>query len=184
MRFPQLLPALVLVAAGAVGACTLPPIQTPELSFTAPYSTFVPSAASAIPVPLPGLPPFSDVKLPRTNIPVPPEAKTVSLASALLNLRLKNTGPIPMTIQLFLAAEGSDPYAQPPLGGAEGLINLPRGGVEVTKTLAIDVALLRQSSLELGCMMGSPGTNEPVQFKPDDAVIVGHSVKVQIKVGG
>lgn len=181
--FQTRLVAAVAVAA-ALGACTLPPIQTPELSFTIPYSTFVPNAAQALPVPLPGLPAFSDVKVPKTNIPVPAEAKTVSLATAVLNLKLRNTGPVPMNIQLFLSGEGTNPYEQPPLGGAEGMIALPRGGVEVTKSLPIDVALLRQPSLELGCMMGSPGTSDPVQFKADDAIIVNQSVKVQIKVGG
>lgn len=173
---------LTLASFGLAG-CALPPIQTPELTFTVPYSTFVPQAATALPLPLPLLPPFSDVKIPKTNLPVPAEAKTVALASAVLNLKLKNTGPVPMNIQLFLSGEGTDPYAGPPLGGAEGLIALPRGGVEVTKALPIDVALLRQPSLELGCLMGSPGTQDPVQFKADDAVLVSHSVKVQIKLG-
>jgi hypothetical protein len=176
--------ALPFVAAGLLAACTLPPYTTPEQSFSVKYSMFVPNFAQGVPVPL--LPAFDDKTAPSSTVPVPKEAKTFNIASLELNLRMSNTGPVPLRIKIFLdkaALSDSDLYAKPPLGGNPGgTIDLPRGGQEVVKTFPIDTTLLKEDQLRLGYSFGSPGTNESVTFKDTDQVNVAYSIKAVAKL--
>jgi hypothetical protein len=176
--------ALPFVAAGLLAACTLPPYTTPEQSFSVKYSMFVPSFTQGIPLPT-GLPAFADKPAPSSTVPIPKEAKTFKLAALELNLKMKNTGPVPLRIKIFLdrnSVSESELYATAPLGGAEGQIDLPRGGTEITKAFPIDVALLQEESLRLGYTFGSPGTQETVTFKDSDQVNVAYSIKATAKL--
>lgn len=172
-------PLVALVAVATLAACTLPPITTPETSFTVKYETFIPSMQSNVSLPL--FPAVPEVAVPASTIPVPKEAKSVKLETVMLNLKLKNTGPLPLKLKIYLSNATEDPYTKAPLGDATGL-DLPKGGLEVTKTFPLDVALLQAESLKLGIRVSSPGVNEPVTFKPEDAITVTQSVKVTAKL--
>jgi hypothetical protein len=123
--------ALPFVAAGLLAACSLPPYTTPEQTFSVKYSMFVPNFANGVPIPV-GLPGFDDKTAPSSTVPVPKEAKSFKLASLELNLKLNNTGPVPLRIKIFLdraSLSDADLYAKAPLGGNPGgTIDLPRGG--------------------------------------------------------
>ena len=173
--------AIALAAAATLASCGLPPITTSEQSITIKYDTFIPTGVPIIT----GFPAFSDQKAPATTIPLPAEARTVKLNSVILNLKMRNTGPIPLRIKLYLSREAVDPYSVPPLGGEQSQIDLPAKapeGTEVTKNFPVDVTLLQEQNLKLGYTFGSPGTSEPVQFSDADAVYVRHSVTVQPKL--
>lgn len=176
--------AAALALGASLASCGLPPITTTEQSLTIKYSNFVPGFANGVPL-ITGLPGFADKSAPPTTIPLPGEARTVKLNSVALNLKLRNSGPIPLRIKLFLSREAVDPYTTEALGGTDALIELPRGmaeGVEVRKTFPIDPSLLQEQNLKLGYTFGSPGTNESVTFTDADAVTVKHSVTVQAKL--
>jgi hypothetical protein len=177
--------ALPFVAAGLLAACSLPPYTTPEQTFSVKYSMFVPNFANGVPIPV-GLPGFDDKTAPSSTVPVPKEAKSFKLASLELNLKLNNTGPVPLRIKIFLdraSLSDADLYAKAPLGGNPGgTIDLPRGGTEVQKTFPIDVALLQEDNLRLGYSFGSPGTTESVTFKDTDQVNVTYSIKAVAKL--
>ena len=130
--------ATALALGASLASCGLPPITTTEQSLTIKHSNFVPNFANGVPL-ITGLPGFADKSAPPTTIPLPGEARTVKLNSVALNLKLRNSGPIPLRIKLFLSREAVDPYTTEALGGTEALIELPRGmaeGVEVRKTFA------------------------------------------------
>lgn len=183
MRVPACVrPALALFGVSlALAACGLPPINTPEQSFAIPYKTFVPALATGIPL-LTGLPEFADQKAPPVTFPLPKEAKSFKLETVVLNLKFYNTGPLPLRIKLFLSTSAEDPFAKPPLGGDQALIDLPRGGETISRSFPIDVALMQADNLKLGYTFGSPGTKESVTFKDMDEVKVTHSIKVQAKL--
>jgi hypothetical protein len=164
-----------------LASCGLPPITTSEQSITIKYDTFIPKGVPVIT----GFPAFSDQKGPASTIPVPGEARAIKLNTVVLNLKMRNTGPIPLRIKLFLSGESTDPYTVAPLGGDQATIDLPARAAEnaeVVKNFAIDPALLQQSALKLGYTFGSPGTSESVTFTDNDAVYVRHSVTVQPKL--
>jgi hypothetical protein len=173
------------LAALVLAGCNLPPYTTPEQSFAVKYSMFVPDIAQGVPL-LTGLPGFADKTAPSSTVPVPKEAKTLKLASLDLNLRMRNTGPLPLRIKLFLGREAltdKELYATSPLGGDQGTIDLPRGGnSDVNKVFPIDVGLLQEQNLKLGYSFGSPGTQDSVTFKDTDQVDIGYSIKAIAKL--
>jgi hypothetical protein len=169
-----------LVTTASLFACTLPPVQTPEQSFTVKYSQFIPSAMYG--VPLPTVPAIDPQKAPVSTVPVPAEAHTVKLASVILNLKLQNNGPIPLQVKIFLSGESTDPYSQPALGGDQAQIDLPAKGPEVSKSFPIDTALLQQQNLKLGFTFGSPGAPGPITFQDSDSVVAKESTTIQVKV--
>ncbi|MDB5096024.1 MAG: hypothetical protein JWM80_445 [Cyanobacteria bacterium RYN_339] len=175
---------LPIVAASLLAACTLPPYTTPEQSFSVKYAMFVPSFTQGVPVPL--LPAFDDKAAPSSTVPIPKEAKTFKLAALELNLKMKNTGPVPLRIKIFLdrsSVSETDLYAKPPLGGNPGgTIDLPRGGTEVVKVFPIDTTLLQEENLRLGYTFGSPGTTQSVTFQDSDQVNVAYSIKATAKL--
>lgn len=176
--------AAALVAAATVASCGLPPITTSEQSITIKYSNFVPGFANGLPL-VTGLPAFADQKADPSTIPLPAEAHTIKLTSVMLNLKMRNTGPLPLRIKLYLSKDGVDPYTTPALGGDQAQIDLPAHAAEgqnVTKNFAIDPALLQENQLKLGYTFGSPGTSQTVTFTDADAVYVGYSVTVQPKL--
>lgn len=184
MTHRKLIGAVALTAAATLASCGLPPITTSEQSITIPYNGFVPSITYGVPL-VTGLPAFQDRQAGPTTIPLPGEARAVKLNSVNLNLKMRNTGPIPLRIKLFLSREGVDPYTTPALGGDQAQIDLDRNmtdGQFVTKTFSIDPALLQEQSIKLGYTFGSPGTSESVTFTADDKVEVRHSVTVQPKL--
>ena len=169
------------VAVTSLASCGLPPITTSEQSITIKYDTFIPKGVPIIT----GFPAFADQKGPASTIPIPGEARAVKLNSVVLNLKMRNSGPIPLSIKLYLSPESTDPYTVAPLGGDQASIELPAHaaeGADVVKNFAIDPALLQQTSLKLGYTFGSPGTSEAVKFTDSDAVYVRHSVTVQPKL--
>lgn len=176
---PVALAALLSVSAVSAG-CTVP-YTTPEQNLSVPYSTFVPKAANGVPL-VTGLPAFADQPAPPVSFPVPAEAKKFNLQTVSLNLRVTNTGPLPLRITLFLAEHPNDPYASAPLGGAEGTLTIPRGGGTVEKAFPVDPALLKGDQLRLGYKFGSDGTNESVTFKETDRVDVNYKVSVTAKI--
>lgn len=173
------------LAAATLAACNLPPYTTPEQTFAVKYKMFVPEVAQGIPL-VTGLPGFEDRTAPSSTVPVPKEAKTLKLASLELNLRMRNTGPLPLRIKLFLGREAltdTELYKQAPLGADQGQIDLPRGGnSDVVKVFPIDTALLQEQNLKLGYSFGSPGTQDSVTFKDTDQVDVGYSIKAVAKL--
>ena len=179
--FTRLFAGAVALAAGAgLASCGLPPITTGEQSFTIPYSMFVPSFARGLPVPIPA---FPGAKAPATTLPLPGEARTVRFSSVNLNLKLRNTGPLPLSIKLYLSPDGVDPYTTAPLGGDQPVIELPAKGTEdVSRSFSIDPALLQSPQLKLGYTFSSPGSGGLVTFTEDDAVLVRHSVTLQPKL--
>lgn len=164
----------------ATAACSVP-VTTPEQSFSVPYSTFVPNLANGVPIPT-GLPAFQDQPAPPVSFPVPAEAKKVKLETVTLHVRMKNTGPLPLRITLYLAQHPNDPYATPALGGAEGTLEVPRGGGQAEKAFPIDPALLAGDQLRLGYKFGSPGTQESVTFTENDKVEVTYKVSVNARL--
>lgn len=176
-----LVASLAVVAAAGFAGCALPPVNTPDQTITVKYSMFVPPVAQGVPLPT-GLPGFNDRSAPPTTVPVPKEAKTFKLASLVLNLKAKNTGPIPLQVKLYLSPDSVDPYTTAPLGGDNPVIELPRGGAETSKSFPIDVSLLAGDALKLGYTFSSPGTNETVTFQESDAVTVTYSLAAQAKL--
>lgn len=170
--------ALVIGASATFAGCSLPPVTTSEQSITIPYDTIVPAGLTS-PIGLPG---FSDRQAPASTFPVPGEARNVKLSSVNLNLKMQNTGPVPLRIKLYLAPPGADVYASAPLGGDQAQIDLPANGGTATKVFPIDPALLQNEKLQLGYTFGSPGTSEPVTFTGDDKVVVTHSVTAAVKL--
>lgn len=177
---PWLVPPVA--AAALVASCTLPPYTVNGTPFTVKYSMFVPQFADGVPLPT-GLPGFADRQAPPTTIDVPQEAKTFKIASLDLNLTMSNTGPIPLRIKIFLGRTTEpDIYKTAPLGGDQAELDLPRGGATVQKTFSIDPALLQEQKLTLGYTFGSPGTQDPVTFKADDAVNINYSLRASVKL--
>ena len=176
----RLMTCLLGAAVLATAACSVP-ITTPEQTLTVPYSTFVPNIANGVPL-VTGLPPFADQAAPAVNFPTPAEAKKVKLESVMLHLRMRNTGPLPLRVTLYLTKHPDDPYATPPLGGAEGTLEVPGGGGQAEKAFPLDPALLQNEQLRLGYKFGSPGTTESVTFKDTDKVEVSYKVSVAAKL--
>jgi hypothetical protein len=173
--------AAALVAVASLASCGLPPITTAEQSITIKYDTFIPKGVPIIT----GFPAFADQKAPASTIPLPGEARSIKLNSVILNLKMRNSGPIPLRIKLFLSKSSVDPYSTPALGGDQAQIDLPARaaeGQDTSKNFPIDPALLQEPELKLGYTFGSPGTSEPVTFQDSDAVYVRHSVTVQPKL--
>ena len=170
--------AMVIAAGAGFAGCSLPPVTTSEQSITVPYNTIIPAGLTS---PL-GLPGFSDKQGTPSTFPVPGEARNVKLASVNLNLKMQNTGPIPLRIKLYLAAPGTDVYSTTPLGGEGAQIDLPANGGTAQHVYAIDPALLKNEQIQLGYTFGSPGTSEPVTFTEDDKVVVTHSVSAAVKL--
>lgn len=168
------------VAIAAVAGCALPPVTTPEESFSIPYNTLLPPGVTLVL----GVPPFADQKAPATTLPVPKEARAVKLNTVTLNLKLQNTGPVPLRIRLYLSAEAVDPYSTTPLGGPDAQIELPPNSpAEVAKSFPLDPTLLTTNEkLKLGYTFGSPGTTQPVTTTGDDKVLVKYSVQAAVKV--
>lgn len=179
MLSPRTLVTAAVVAFGATAAaCSLPPVSFDAGTVTVRYSDFLPQGVPIVT----GFPSFSDRRGPAQTIPVAREARSVNLSSVTLNLRLQNTGPIPLNVKLYLSPESQDPYATAPLGGENALIELPARSGEVTRSFSIDPALTKQERLKLGYTFSSPGTQESVTIQESDAVIVKTSVAAQVKV--
>lgn len=167
--------AVVVATAG----CSVP-YTTPEQTITVPYDKFVPQATNGVPIPL--IPAFADQAAPPVSFPVPAEAKKVKLEAVTLHLRMKNNGPLPVRITLYLTKHPDDPYATAPLGGAEGTLTLARDGGTAEKAFPIDPALLAGDQMRLGYKFGSDGTNQPVTFKSTDQIDVVYKVAVTAKL--
>lgn len=176
MRFA--LPALVAAAALATG-CVAIPVNTPAQTLSVPYSTFIPGGAVGTTLPL--LPAFNDIQGPPATFPVPAEAKKVKVETVSLTLKVKNTGALPLRMQLFLAKAGDNVYAGSPLGAPDPVLNLTPGGT-AEKTFPIDAALLSAEQLQLGYKFGSDGSTTPFAVKADDKLEVTYSVGAQAKL--
>lgn len=174
-------PALLATAfvAVATAGCISIPVNTPEQTLSVPYSAFVPGGAVGATLPL--LPAFNDVAGPPANFPVPAEAKKVKLETVNLTLKVKNTGALPLRMQLFLAKAGEDVYKTAALGGADPVLNLTPGG-SAEKTFPIDPALLSADQLQLGYKFGSDGSKTPFSVKADDKLEVVYKVGAQAKL--
>jgi hypothetical protein len=172
--------AVAVAAVSAFVGCSLPPVTTSEQQFAVKYNMIVPSATNGVPIPL--VPGFSDQKPPATTFPVPKEAKSVKLSSVNLNLKMQNTGPLPLKIKIYLSPANVDPYTQAPLGGDAPEIDLPAASPEVSKVFSIDPALLTQENLKLGYSFSSAGSQQAVTFKDTDQVNVKYSVAAAVKL--
>lgn len=167
--------AVVLATAG----CSVP-YTTPEQTITVPYDKFVPNLANGVTLPL--VPAFADQSAPPVSFPVPAEAKKVKLEAVTLHLKLKNAGPLPIRLAVYLAKHPDDPYSTGQLGGAEGTIELARDGGTSEKAFPLDPALLTGDQLRLGYKFGSAGTQQPVTFKDTDKIDVTYKVAVTAKL--
>lgn len=172
--------AAALVATATFAGCSLPPVTTSETQFAVKYNVIVPSAANGLPLPM--VPAFSEQKPPATTFPVPKEAKTIKLSSVNLNLKMQNTGPLPLKIKIYLSKASADPYATAPLGGDAPEIDLPARSAEVSKVFPIDVALLAEENLKLGYSFSSPGSSEAITIQDSDQVNVKYSVTAAVKL--
>lgn len=172
--------AVVLAASATFVGCSLPPVTTSETQFAVKYNVIVPSAANGVPIPV--VPAFSDQKPPATEFPVPKEAKTVKLSTVNLNLKMQNNGPLPLKIKVYLSRASVDPYTTAPLGGDQGVIELPARGNEVAKVFPIDVALLAEEKLKLGYSFSSDGSSSPITVTDSDQVNVKYSVTAAVKL--
>ncbi len=167
--------AVVLATTG----CSIP-FTTPEQTITVPYDKFVPNLANGVPIPL--VPAFADQSAPPVSFPVPAEAKKVKLQTVTLHLKMKNTGPLPIRITLYLTKHPDDPYSIAPLGGAEGTIELARDGGVAEKSFPLDTSLLEGDQMRLGYKFGSPGTQQSVTFKDTDKIDVTYKVSGNAKI--
>lgn len=170
----------VLASAATFAGCSLPPVTTSETQFAVKYNLIVPSAANGVPLPL--VPAFSEQKPPATEFPVPKEAKAIKLSSVNLNLKMQNTGPLPLKIKIYLSRANVDPYTTAPLGGDAPEIDLPAQSAEVSKVFVIDTALLTEEKLKLGYSFSSAGSSSPVTIQDTDQVNVKYSITAAVKL--
>lgn len=179
MSIRPLLGTSVMLATATLIGCSLPPVATPEQSFTVKYNQIIPSVANGVPVPAPA---FPAQKVPASDVPVPAEAHSVKINSVTLNLKMQNTGPIPLQVKIYMSSPDVDPYSQPPLGGDQAEIDLAANGPEVDKSFSLDPTLFQQQSLKLGFTFASPGASGTVTFQDSDEVTVKESASVSLKL--
>ncbi|HEY9720729.1 MAG TPA: hypothetical protein V6D47_01875 [Oscillatoriaceae cyanobacterium] len=180
MAIRSVLGVSLLLATATIVGCSLPPVATPEQSFTVKYNQFVPNAVNGVPIP--AVPAFPAQKVPASSIPVPAEAHSVKINSVTLDLKMQNTGPLPLALKIYMSAPNVDPYSQPPLGGDQGEIDLPAAGPEVDKSFSVDPTLFQQDDFQLGITIASSGTTQPITFQDSDEVTVKESASVSLKL--
>jgi hypothetical protein len=173
------LPALVAAVTTLCVGCASIPVNTPEQTLSVPYTTFVPGGAVGVSLPL--LPAFNDIQAPAASFPVPAEAKQVKLETVNLSLKVKNSGALPLRMQLFLAKAGANVYGSNPLGAPDPILNLTPGGT-VEKTFVIDPALLQADQLQLGTKFGSDGLQAPFTVKANDKLELTYKIGAQAKL--
>ncbi|MBO9541644.1 lipoprotein [bacterium] len=174
-----LIPAL---AVAALAACTTPPIDTPKAtgSVTLSELTGLPRETAG-PAMVPAVPAFNINAPEGLAIPVPDNARQVTLSTATLHIKLTNRMAIPLQFRLALSKtdrpyeDASASLTPEPLLIAEGeskQIDRP-----------VDPTLFKQPKVYMGVTLSTPG-NFPkiVTVRGTDAIDVESWVTVQVKL--
>lgn len=171
--------ALVPVAAALLlAACSTPPIDTPHSTFSVTLNQMTGgNYGSSVSLPLfPAIPSF---KMPAQAIDVPANARTVSLSSAILHLRLTNKMQFPLTLQLALSKQ-ADPYGDPTAALGAPITIQPKETKPIDQS--VDPTLFKQEKLYLGVTFSSPGSSTPVTVSGSDSVDGEVWATVQVKL--
>jgi len=157
--------------------CTTPPITTPQSESTVYLRDIVPIVPeSPTPMIVPAAGPFP---LPAMGVDVPSNARTVTLASAILHLDLTNQMKIPLGLKIFLSGNRDTVYDEANLLGEVNLEPEQSGRIDQAVK---DPAIFKGEKVWVGIHFSTPGSGGIVTVKGSDALVIRSSATVQVKL--
>lgn len=169
--------------AGLLGAfmvlagCTTPPITTPSVTSTVTMGDIAPLITYGPAVPVPAAGPFN---LPAFGIDVPPNARSVNLTSAVLNLDVENQMKVPLTLAIYLGGNRDSVYDEANLLGEVNVA--PQESRRISQPVK-DPSIFKAEKVWAGIRFATPGSGGKfVDIEKSDAIVVHTSATVQVKL--
>lgn len=173
--------ARYVLAAGtlALFACEVP-FNTLEQIVVAPYVSFEQTTAPATQGSTPS---DSDcLRTPATLFPVPAETHKLKISDVKFRWSVRNKGPLTVSVILFVAAGGQDPYTAGAKGIHTPILSLGRRGGQATYATPVTQEMLAAQEWAMGVQMSTTPLNQTTNWRVDDYIEVRYQVLGQAKI--